>query len=285
MVSRSDIMRIWNSVAWQMGVALPAIDLGDSAKSAAALSKVDATTVARAVEGDGAETFALTILTEKYDESLVLLRALLCWRWLDVLTPGPPLNQPQQSSAARLKKTGKRAAAVTNSTIDRVIDETIVALNPLDAAIHDAAVRRFAKHVASYGGEAVFARDVRFFRRFRTAVAVACLRCAAPAGANKPAPAYGAIPCAALRDACADLQLRAAFPPAVEANDGAAAIRNAILARRRNEAAAEAAIVRLIDGCEAHMALVKVCPRNKANCASGEVCTRGMAEAPAQIDF
>ena len=37
---------------------------------------------------------------------------------------------------------------------------TIAALNPLDAAVHAAAKRAFAKHVAAYGGEDVLRRDV-----------------------------------------------------------------------------------------------------------------------------
>ena len=57
-------------------------------------------------------------------------------------------------------------------------------------------------YVDAYGGAEVLARDVRFFRSFRMAVAVTCLQCRAPTGSQPPAPAYGAVPCAALRETC-----------------------------------------------------------------------------------
>ena len=279
-----DTLHIWNSIAWQMGIKLPRIDLGDTERMAAVLALVNVTPVVKRIEGIGAETFSLTMLTERYDESLVLLRSLLCWRWLDVLTPEPPLSPIQQSGAARLAAKRKRAAAVRADPLNGTLDRTILELNPVDMAIHEAAVRRFAAHVDAYGGAEVLARDVRFFRSFRMAVAVTCLQCRAPTGSQPPAPAYGAVPCAALRETCDELQYQVL--PAVSNHRGsAAAIRQAIEARRHNEAEAEHAIVYLLDGCEEHMATVRVCSRHKTCCATGDLCTRGMAEVPTQLNF
>ena len=116
------------------------------------------------------------------------------------------------------------------------------------------------------------------------AVAVTCLQCRAPTGSQPPAPAYGAVPCAALRETCDELQYQVL--PAVSNHRGsAAAIRQAIEARRHNEAEAEHAIVYLLDGCEEHMATVRVCSRHKTCCATGDLCTRGMAEVPTQLNF
>lgn len=279
-----DTFHIWNSVAWQMGVKLPRIDLGDTERMAAVLARDNVTSLVKRIEGTGAETFSLTMLTERYDESLVLLRSLLCWRWLDVLTPGPPLNDIQQSSAVRLRAEGKRAVAVRGDPLNGTLDRTILELNPADLAIHEAAVRRFAAHVDAYGGEGVLARDVRFFRSFRVAFAVTCLRCRAPTSSQPPAPAYGEVPCVALRETCSELQ-SSILPLVNDHRDSAATIRQAVEARRYNEAEAKHAIVRLLDGCEEHMATVRVCSHQKTRCVTGDVCTRGMAEVPTQLDF
>lgn len=98
--------RIWNSVAWQLGAPLPRADFTPTGRdvlddAAARLARIPVDRYERFVEGPGNDTFALVLLVERLDESLVLLRSLLCWRWVDIITEEPPLAPMMQEAGAR----------------------------------------------------------------------------------------------------------------------------------------------------------------------------------------
>ena len=94
-----------------------------------------------------------------------------------------------------------RAVANESMTVSASAPPRVVLVMGPSCLSHCAAAPTLL-YVDAYGGAEVLARDVRFFRSFRMAVAVTCLQCRAPTGSQPPAPAYGAVPCAALRETC-----------------------------------------------------------------------------------
>ncbi|KAH8075285.1 galactose-3-O-sulfotransferase [Aureococcus anophagefferens] len=99
----SENVHIWNSVAWQLGerAARAPIDFAALRPSA---KRSDAAALVDLVEGNHSGAFALVMLTERYDESLVLLRSIFCWRWMDLLTQQPPVAPVQQDKRNRQEK-------------------------------------------------------------------------------------------------------------------------------------------------------------------------------------
>ena len=89
-----------------------------------------------------------------------------------------------------------------------------------------------AKHVAAYGGEDALGRDVTFLRRFKHALAFACLGCLA--GAPSQLAAFAEVPCGALRPTCVDLRRGVDSNPRSSRPDSRA---GAIAMRRRDDAA------------------------------------------------
>ncbi|KAH8083369.1 hypothetical protein JL720_8251 [Aureococcus anophagefferens] len=67
-------------------------------------ASADASALVDLVEGNHSGAFALVMLTERYDESLVLLRSIFCWRWMDLLTQQPPVAPVQQDRRNRQEK-------------------------------------------------------------------------------------------------------------------------------------------------------------------------------------
>ena len=464
-------VHIWNSVAWQLGerAAAPPIDFARPYASVKRLERADASALVDLVEGNHSGAFALVMLTERYDESLVLLRSIFCWRWMDLLTQQPPVapvqqdkrnrqekhdrpksvkapevykakqthpfhlakvfegkkkdgrnatkrrkraraapplveggipgavaaNVKQQRSRLRRPATGKPAAKAApkpraaapprppprpptrpkvearsfvatpaptlgarddgeGSTPDLwlfaafglaaaataaapdfrlrgpadalgatitaavaggliygaglavaagaralwapgarggtrapraaaraprrrlgrdALDETVARLNALDVAVHDAARRRFDALTDAYGGPEALARDARFYRAFRFAVAVACLRCESKAPGLLPA--YAALDCADFAATCVELR-RVDFVDLGAVDVGK---------RRSRDARAEAAIVELLRGC-ADLRAATVCPAGQPSlCATGPVCEPGTPELPAKCDL
>ncbi|KAH8064803.1 hypothetical protein JL722_1688 [Aureococcus anophagefferens] len=102
----SENVHIWNSVAWQLGerAAAPPIDFARPYASVKRLERADASALVDLVEGNHSGAFALVMLTERYDESLVLLRSIFCWRWMDLLTQQPPVAPVQQDKRNRQEK-------------------------------------------------------------------------------------------------------------------------------------------------------------------------------------
>ena len=193
--------------------------------------------------------------------SLVLLRSVLCWRWLDVLTQEPPLAPVQQDSRNRpaaAKRRGRGPAAATPPALEA----TLRGLSALDAKIHAAALDAFGARVAAFGGAAKVAADVAFFDKFKFAAAAACLACRRRADARAVLPFATPALCADLAPTCAELP---AHEAAIEATVD-------VPARRRGDARAEAALAAVISDC-GRFETVLVCPRrNAALCAEGPLC-------------
>lgn len=127
------------------------------------------------------------MLTERMDESRVLLRSRLCWRWLDVLIPAPPLQENQQAKVNRKsfqqqqqlkqqQQKKKRLAAPKPSPPPPLARERLLAMNALDVKIHDAAKEKFQELAKRYG-ESRLADDVTFLNRYQSALSVMCLSC------------------------------------------------------------------------------------------------------------
>ncbi|KAH8084476.1 galactose-3-O-sulfotransferase 3 [Aureococcus anophagefferens] len=414
----SENVHIWNSVAWQLGerAAAPPIDFARPHASVKRLERADASALVDLVEGNHSGAFALVMLTERYDESLVLLRSIFCWRWMDLLTQQPPVapvqqdrrnrqekhdrpksvkapevykakkthpfhfakvfegkkkddrnatkqrkraraapplveggipgavaaNVKQQRSRLRRPAKGKpaakaapkprrprcaaapptrpkvetrlrgpadalgatitvavaggliygaglviatgaralwapaarrdaRAARAPRRRLGRdALDETVLRLNALDVAVHDAARRRFDALTDAYGGPEAL-RAARFYRAFRFAVAVACLRCESKAPGLLPA--YAALDCADFAATCVELR-RVDFVDL-----------GAVAWGSDGPRAAEAAIVELLRGC-ADLRAATVCPAGQPSlCATGPVCEPGTPDLPAKCDL
>lgn len=204
--------RIVNSVAWVNGVPAshPSIEGKTVAEVFKTFQKANLSTALRRFEETGPETFALVMLTERYEESLVLLRSVLCWRWSDILVQGPPLSVAQQSSTARRANKGihKPVANVSRSNLKKILQ-----LNHLDVQLHDAAKRKFSQLTEQYGGPAKLAEDVRFFRRYSFTFAAVCLTCTR-GPANGAPTGLQDFNCEDFQRKCFDLsqEKRAVFP-------------------------------------------------------------------------
>lgn len=169
--------QIWNSIAWHFRVeaAEQRINFCDKRSPAAVARKLDSVDLSQTLQDiEGASGF-FVMLTERLDESLVLLRSLHCWRWADVVMPGPPLQQQLQKHTER--KSFQKQDQQRPAMPDGLLKARLLALNRLDIHIHNASVRKFETLVERYGGELQLANDVAFLRRYQLALAVACLTC------------------------------------------------------------------------------------------------------------
>lgn len=166
--TRADDFRVWNSVAWQLGVEAarePLPNANDTENFVRRLVAADLSDVTRTLR----ERFALVMVTEAMTASVVLLRSLLCWRWRDVLLQGPPLTPTQQDH-----RVSRRAEP---KPLDAAAAQRLRELNTLDERVHHEAKVLFARTVQRYGGAAALARDSLLHWRFSHAFKTVCLAC------------------------------------------------------------------------------------------------------------
>ena len=249
--AEKDAVHVWNSVAWQLRARAAArpLDFRRPAAEAARLAAADVSEAVGAVRG---AVFDFVVVAERYDASLVLLRSKLCWRWLDVVGPEPPLAPAPQDASRRASH---RAAAPLRNVTAR----TLVALNVLDGRIHAAARDAFDAARRAYGGN--FDRDVAFFRAYKFALLVTCVVCRARLPPRALA-AY-ADACGDLRPTCRDLA----------AHESRIPTETDVAARRSRDARAEAALVALVAGCPVPLATAEVCPAgDRSLCRAGPLC-------------
>ena len=285
-------MRVWNSESWQFAVAAAAKPLGLCApvgKTRATFEKADMAELLEAVDGDGPDS-VFFMLTERMDASLVLLRELYCWRWLDVLVPEPPLQGVQQSRENR----HRHGAASAQRVVPPIPDADLLALNHLDERLHDAAKLKFGTLVDRYGGEAKLDGDVRLLWRYHLAVGVACLGCCGAGDtaylANVPL-AFRELVCADFAHACDALMCatestpNTARPPYVHDNSECGCAKRFGVdpggpGTNQAAAAVEQAMLSLVAGpsCEGRLRNATVCRPHHAgaptHCGKGELCSR-----------
>ncbi|KAM4040713.1 galactose-3-O-sulfotransferase 2-like [Anomaloglossus baeobatrachus] len=101
--------------------------------------------------------FDLVLITEYYDESLILLKDALCWSFYDVLSF--PLNSRSNS---------------TKKTLTLEIQEKIKSWNSLDWEMYTYFNNSFWKRVQTFGVERM-EREVKELQRMRTVMSEKCL--------------------------------------------------------------------------------------------------------------
>ncbi|PIK41289.1 putative galactosylceramide sulfotransferase isoform X2 [Apostichopus japonicus] len=102
------------------------------------------------------EELDLVLISEYYDESLILLRKLLCWDYEDILY----ISAGVRSSSHRFQKSDELIAKIKK-------------WNHGDVLLYDHFNRTFWKKVDAYGKD--FQRDLNFFRRLNQEVFDQCI--------------------------------------------------------------------------------------------------------------
>lgn len=97
----------------------------------------------------------LVLINEYFDESLLLMKKLLCWSWTDILY----ISVNQQS----------RGHAVKNDTLKKLVRKN----NKADQYIYNHFNNSLWKRIQEYGSN--FWKDLEFFRRFREHTNKKCL--------------------------------------------------------------------------------------------------------------
>lgn len=265
--------RVFNSVAFQFGqpeAREQALQIQDVARAEKAFAAANMDRILASVEGpmrfytsphdeDIPGGFDLVMITERLDESYMVLRSMLCWSFLDLLTRSMPLSLPDQDHRSR--------AHEYHDTLSEVGRSKVLSLNALDVRIHEAALRAFNETVSTRypGGQESLSRDVLLFKRFKHLHSAACLACCEgdkpllnPTG--KPVRSLAAIDCSAVRESCSVMMLRSTIKHCHSGSSGGAY-------------AAEDTIFASLHACNGTFQEVAVCPMHHEDmCATGELC-------------
>lgn len=137
-------VKIWNSFAWQLGVheAAQPMMLCCAKEARAAFSRVD---LKPFIVHDLNHRFDFILVTDQYDESLVLLRHKMCWSWSDMIAPGAPLSTPIQDGRSYHKASRTKAEA-----LDPTVRAWLQSLNYLDMQHHQVVLAKFQRAVHAY---------------------------------------------------------------------------------------------------------------------------------------
>ena len=261
---------IWNSVAWQFDVPAARVPLKikDWQREGVRLQNADASAALAAIE----ERFDLVLLTERLPESLVLLRALLCWDWTDVILQGEPLTPAQQDHSRAAAADPKRAHA--KYPPDDATAHRFLQLNGLDVRLHAQSVAKFERLVESYGP--AFPDDVALYLRFSFAFQVVCLGCCAESKAQSTPkgvpPALEHLRCGSFMPTC-----NALVKPFTWKCSGARHAEASVATART----AEKSLLDVLESCGTDLQNVTACRRTQHSqhsyCHTGEMCTKGWA--------
>lgn len=311
--------RVWNSVAWQFKVPSADAKFDLCASAAVYRRRFENADVSAATRRISAGNI-FVMLTERMDESRVLLRSLLCWRWLDVLIPAPPLQENQQAKVNRKsfqqqqqqqqKTTKKRLAAPKPPAPPPLRQERLLAMNALDVKIHDAAKDKFEELAKTYG-ETRLSNDVTFLRRYQSALSVMCLSCCgsdALPSTNKDLrdtlPGFSQLSCEDVACVCDALMcpVRAVHPPqssdrtSVNSNiqwkTGCTCSKRTLRDCNEGQDALERAMLNHLASCNETMRQASICSSSSHNeknrresgiCARGEICFHGYEGNDARV--
>ena len=258
---------LWNSVAWQFDVpaAKVPLEIAEWQREGTRLQHANASVALAAIE----ERFDLVLLTERLPESLVLLRALLCWDWTDIILQGEPLTQVQQGHLRAAAASPNRARA--NMPLDNATTDRLLQLNGLDVRLHAQSVTKFERLIESYGP--AFPDDVALYKRFAFAFQVVCLGCCADNEAQSTPrgvpPALEHLQCGSFMPTC-QMLVKPFTWNCSGANHTAASVATARMA--------EQSLLDVLESCGPDLQNVTACRRTQYPqhfyCYTGEMCMK-----------